>query len=313
MAAMSGRVPTGYDKAMTTSAAATVPHPTLKELAASSRVIVERPELSYAPFLDDRPGRVLDRAARKRFDEQGFLMPFTVFAPDQARALQADFERLLDVFLAAGKDHYAINGFHSRCRTIWDIVTAPAILDIIEDLIGPDIVAWGTHYFCKKAGDPKQVQWHQDAPYWPLTPARTVTVWLAIDDADEGNAAMSYLPGSHLMGTLPRRLSTAAEDNVLWETITDVNGLRPPVLVKLRSGQMAIHSDLLGHGSPANPGPRRRCGLTIRYCPPCVRSSKNWNNNAIICRGSDPSGHWTHQPRPDGDSPFGTHQIIGAN
>jgi len=53
---------------------------------------------------------------------------------------------------------------------------------------GPDVIAWGSHFFCKQPHDPRKVAWHQDASYWPLTPARTVTVWLAIDDADIANA-----------------------------------------------------------------------------------------------------------------------------
>lgn len=36
-----------------------------------------------------------------------------------------------------------------------------------------------------------------DATYWPFQTSRTCTVWLAIDDADEENAAMQFVSGSH--------------------------------------------------------------------------------------------------------------------
>lgn len=276
----------------------------------------ERKDLHFLPWRDERPGRVLDRWQRARFDADGYLLPFTAYPPAEAIAVRAGFDRLLGLFQAAGKDSYAINGFHTRCRTIYDIVMNPRILDVIEDLIGPDLIAWGTHFFCKMPGDPKQVSWHQDGPYWHLTPARTVTVWLAIDDADVGNAAMSYLAGSHLYGALPRRSSTAEERNVLWETTASIDAFDRPerrAVVALQAGQFALHSDLLVHGSPANTGPRRRCGLTIRYCPPSVRSDQGWNRNAILCRGRDASGHWQFPAAPMGDSPFGEHQVIGAN
>ena len=52
------------------------------------------------------------------------------------------------------------------------------------------MIAWGSHFFCKMPGDGKRVSWHQDASYWPLTPSKAVTVWLAIDDADAENACM---------------------------------------------------------------------------------------------------------------------------
>ena len=72
---------------------------------------------------------------------------------------------------------------------------------------GPSVVAWGSHFFCKMPRDGKTVSWHQDASYWPLTPSKAVTVWLAIDDADRGNACMQYIPGTHVLGHLTYKLS----------------------------------------------------------------------------------------------------------
>ena len=84
----------------------------------------------------------------------------------------------------AGGNSYSVNGYHERSRMIYDLVKNPLILEYVQDLLGPNVVAWGTHYFCKLPGDGKSVSWHQDASYWPLTPSKTVTVWLAIDAAE---------------------------------------------------------------------------------------------------------------------------------
>ena len=62
------------------------------------------------------------------------------------------------------------------------------------------------------------MSWHQDASYWPLSPSKTVTVWLAIDDADAGNGAMRVIPCSHVKAQLAYRRSTEAEHNVLSQT-----------------------------------------------------------------------------------------------
>ncbi len=67
---------------------------------------------------------------------------------------------------------------------MWDVLTNPRVVAIISDLIGPSVVGWGSHFFCKMPRDGKTVSWHQDASYWPLTPSKAVTMWLAIDDAD---------------------------------------------------------------------------------------------------------------------------------
>ncbi|MBI1310138.1 hypothetical protein GC176_02435 [bacterium] len=52
------------------------------------------------------------------------------------------------------------------------------ILDIVEQLIGTDIVLWGCQAFCKPPGDWMEVPWHQDGNYWPIRPLATCTLWI---------------------------------------------------------------------------------------------------------------------------------------
>jgi ectoine hydroxylase-related dioxygenase (phytanoyl-CoA dioxygenase family) len=150
-------------------------------------------------------------------------------------------------------------------------------------------------------GDGKRVAWHQDSSYWPLTPSKAVTAWLAIDDADVENACMRYIPGSHRLGHLTYTLSENDEANVLNQTVPDAEALGQPVDVELKAGEISIHSDLLLHGSEANQSDRRRCGLTLRYCPASVRAGLGWNEKGVIVSGRDDSGHWANPPRPATD------------
>jgi non-haem Fe2+, alpha-ketoglutarate-dependent halogenase len=175
------------------------------------------------------------------------------------------------------------------------------VVDRIKDLIGEDVIAWGSHFFCKMPGDGKRVSWHQDSSYWPLTPSKAVTAWLAIDDASVENACMRFIPGTHHLGHLTYQLSENDEANVLNQTVVGAETLGQPVDVELKSGQISIHSDLLLHGSEANQSNRRRCGLTLRYCPASVRAELGWNAKGVIVSGRDDSGHWANPPRPDTD------------
>ena len=140
--------------------------------------------------------------------------------------------------------------------------------------------------------------WHQDAGYWPLSPSRAVTIWLAIDDADVDNAAMRFLAGSHHHGHLTYRLSDPAEHNVLNQTIDNAEQYGTAVDVELKAGEVSVHSDLLLHGSEANRSGRRRCGLTLRYCAADVRAGLGWHAKGVLVSGCDPSGHWANPPRP---------------
>lgn len=257
-------------------------------------------ELRFHPIENDNP-KVLAREQIQQFNEQGYLSGIRIFSEEEMVRHRAYFDRLLDYFHEQGKNSYAINGFHRQYYGLYDLVQTPRVLDIMEDLIGPNIFCTMTHYFCKLPRDSKTVSWHQDASYWPLTPTKVVTLWLAIDDVDKENAAMRFIPGSHLNGGLPYRQSEESEHNVLNQTATDVEQYGEPVDIELKAGEVSLHSDLMLHGSLANNSDRRRCGLTMRYNPPDVRVLNTETNTTILCRGEDPSGYWEASPRPEID------------
>lgn len=244
----------------------------------------------------------LSPAQIESFNERGYLCPLDVFDAAEIRAHRAFFDRILAEAAAKGWNSYAINGWHARLRTLWELAQEDRILDYVQDLLGEDLICWGTHYFCKLPGDGQAVAWHQDASYWPLTPSKTVTVWLAIDDADRANGAMQVLPGTHKRGQLAYRRSAAAERNVLNQTVPDVERFGvEPVALEMRAGQMSLHTDWVLHGSEPNASTRRRCGLTLRFVSPDVQALKGWNRQGILCRGQDRFGHWPRVPRPESD------------
>ncbi len=254
-------------------------------------------ELRFFPVQTDRP-RKLTTEQLCFFNEQGYLTGFRVFNDEEVKQNRLRSDLLLERFIKEGKGSYAIDRYQDRFAAIYDLATAPSILNIVEDVVGPNIICWATHYFCKMPGDDKGVSWHQDCSYWALTPSKTVTVWLAIDDADRENGCMQVLPKSHLHGHLSFRESDASEHNVLTQTIVGAEQLGKPVDIELKAGEISLHSDLLVHGSLPNRSNRRRCGLTLRYCPPDVRAYWDWNKVSIIARGVDPTGHWANVQRP---------------
>jgi ectoine hydroxylase-related dioxygenase (phytanoyl-CoA dioxygenase family) len=274
----------------------------------------EERDLSFQSVVNPAPRR-LTPAQIAGYNESGYVMPLDAFTPAEAARNRAYFDDLLANVQKARSDldAYSINGFHVHCAGLYDIVTNPIIVDHVANLLGPNFLCWGSHFFCKLAHDPRKVAWHQDASYWPLTPARTVTVWLAIDDADRANAAMKFLPGTHRQGHLKWR-EVAKDQAVLNQEIENAAQLGEPVYDELKAGQFSLHADMLAHGSDPNGSDRRRCGLTIRYCPTNVRSlNVHWTKGAILCRGNDASGHWTYHSRPPGENFAAIVKAIGAN
>ncbi|MDB6168994.1 MAG: Phytanoyl-CoA dioxygenase [Verrucomicrobia bacterium] len=279
-----------------------------------ANAVTEERDLSFRPVENASPLR-LTREQIRFYNERGYVMPLRAFSSAEAARNRAYFDDLLKKVQAARSDldSYSINGFHVHCAGLYDIVTHPLILDHVQDLIGPDVICWGSHFFCKQPHEPRKVAWHQDASYWPFTPARTVTVWLAIDDTDRENAAMMFLPGSHAKGHLKWR-QVAKDQAVLNQEIEDTGQLGEPVYDELKAGEFSLHADMLAHGSEPNTSARRRCGLTIRYCPPTVRAlSPAWTRGAIVCRGSALPEAWPSNPRPAGEDVTAIVQAIGGN
>src|SRR5260370_34040469 len=261
--------------------------------------LLER-DLRFHPSTVANP-RTLTAEQVAAFNRDGYLKGIRIFSEEEIAGIRQYFDRLLARTLAAGGDSYSISTAHLRYGRVYDLLTHPRIVACVADLLGENVIAWGSHFFCKMPGDGKRVAWHQDSSYWPLTPSKAVTAWLAIDDATFENACMRYIPASHRFGTLTYTLSENDEANVLNQTVAGVAKLGQPVPVELKAGEISIHSDLLLHGSEANQSARRRCGLTLRYCPADVRAGLGWNAKGVVVSGHDQSGHWSDPPRPDAD------------
>jgi non-heme Fe2+,alpha-ketoglutarate-dependent halogenase len=257
-------------------------------------------DLRFHPSKVDHPQQ-LNLAQVTAFNRDGYLTGIQVFDQDEIADIRRYFDEILARTLAAGGDSYSISTAHLRYGRVYDLLTHPRIVSYVKDLLGDDVIGWGSHFFCKMPHDGKRVSWHQDASYWPLTPSKAVTVWLAIDDATVENACMRFIPGSHWFGHLTYTLTENDDANVLNQAVAGVEQLGAPFDNELTAGAISIHSDLLVHGSEANASDRRRCGLTLRYCPADVRAELGWNAKGVILSGSDPSGHWANAPRPETD------------
>jgi hypothetical protein len=144
----------------------------------------------------------------------------------------------------------------------------PGILDLVGQLIGEDIILWGSQVFCKPPRTGKAIPWHQDGQYWPIRPIATCSVWVALDDATPENGCMRFIPGSHASGSIYRHRLSDRSDVVLNQEVDPLqfDGLsgRDDML---RAGEFSLHDVYLIHGSNANHSPRRRAGFVIRYMP----------------------------------------------
>ncbi|MEO0497223.1 MAG: phytanoyl-CoA dioxygenase family protein [Pseudomonadota bacterium] len=270
-----------------------------------------RTDLGFAPVGNANPAR-LSADDISRYNSTGYLQPFDIFSPDEIAEIRAYIDDLMHAVGAEGA--YGINCYQARLAGLWDIATDRRIVEHVEDIIGPNVICWASAILSKAPHDPKEVPWHQDAGFWALSPARTVTVWLAIDDADESNSAMRFIPGTHRQGVL--EVSQAGDGSVFHKQTKNADRLGDPFVNDLKAGQISLHADMLVHGSLPNRSARRRCGLTLRYCPPEVQIiDPAWAKGveAILCAGE--AKGWKTFPRPDNDdiSQTSSPHVVGNN
>lgn len=171
-------------------------------------------------------------------------------------------EQLVGAHIKSSKD----TGVQGRSELL-EFASNPDLLDIAEQLIGPDLILWGSQVFSKPAGDGMAIPWHQDGQYWPMRPLATVTVWIAIDPATVENGCLRVIPGTHDSGLLPHESSDETGLALNQGLATGVIDEREAVDVELEAGQISLHHAMLVHGSNANSSSKRRCGYAIRYMP----------------------------------------------
>jgi hypothetical protein len=190
----------------------------------------------------------------------------------------------------------------------FDYASDPLILDLVEQLIGPDIILWGSQVFCKPAGTGKAIPWHQDGQYWPIKPLATCSVWIALDDARPENGCMRFIPGSHSGGVVYRHRTSERNDIVLNQEVEpalfDESTARDDVL---EAGQFSLHDVYLIHGSNANRSPDRRAAFVIRYMPATstfVRHAGDTHRQAGVSFSMSKRPIWLLRGRDRGGNDF---------
>jgi non-heme Fe2+,alpha-ketoglutarate-dependent halogenase len=243
-------------------------------------------------------GKVLSEADIARYHRDGFLSPIDAFSPDEAR----EFRDRLEAFERRdGKQFGKGHNFKPHLLFPWvdALVRHPAVLDPVEDIIGPDIRLFHFTIWPKSPGDPAYVSWHQDATYFGLEPAVHITAWVALTDVPVVSGAVEVMPGSHKRGQLHHG-QVQDDRNLLsrGQTLTADFAREGSTFMTLKPGQMSLHHTHLIHRSGPNLSSDRRIGFGISYIPTSATCRASTRQSAMLVRGVDRYGHFDDEPRP---------------
>ena len=212
------------------------------------------------------------------YHENGYITVEDVLSPDELAALQ----RVTDEFVERSRSittHDAIfdlepnhNAETPRLRRIKSPILHhevydqtlrnPAILDIVEQLIGAGVRSNGNKLNMKEPDHGSAVEWHQDWAFYPHTNDDLLAVGVAIDDMTEENGCMLMAPGSHRAD-----LHSHHENGVFVGAVSE-SGFQPETVAKclVKAGGITVHHARTLHASTPNHSNKPRRLLLFQYC-----------------------------------------------
>lgn len=245
--------------------------------------------------------KILTVSQVANYNRDGFISPVRVMSEEEA----GDYRRRFEAYEKANGGWYELSkGQKIHLLQTWaaELVMHPAILDAVEDTLGPDIMCWGSSLFVKDASTTSFVSWHQDSTYWGLSKPNVVTAWVALSPANLESGCMKVVPGTHTWDQIPHD-DTLAEENLLTrgqEIAVEVDE-KDAVAMPLQPGELSIHHIRAVHGSEPNHSAERRIGYAIRDITPDVSQVNAPDDSAVLCRGEDNHGNFIHETLPQAD------------
>jgi non-heme Fe2+,alpha-ketoglutarate-dependent halogenase len=238
------------------------------------------------------------------YRSNGYLFPFDALSAEevsQYRRGLAEMEDHLGGTLMSVEAKYRHNS-HLLCKWMDDLVRHPAILDVVEGLLGPDLILYTSRFFIKEPKSEGFAAWHQDSAYFGLQPHDHVTAWVALSDVSMESGPIEFAKGSHIRGQLSQKskmvegsVNTAGQIIVDWfdQSQTEFGVLKP--------GQFSLHHTCVVHQPAPNRSDTPRIGVTLSYIPTRPRNTGSVRMPVSFVRGQDTHGTFDLQARPETD------------
>ncbi|MCA9446946.1 MAG: phytanoyl-CoA dioxygenase family protein [Candidatus Omnitrophica bacterium] len=145
-------------------------------------------------------------------------------------------------------------------------IHSPKLAEIARRLVGcRSIRLWHDHALIKPGRDGVETKWHQDFPYWPMNEPGALSCWIALDDVNEKNGCLSFIPGSHQKGRL-KPVSLTNRQNIFRQAGMKKRDIQP-VAMEMKAGSCTFHDGNTFHYAGGNTTSRPRRALAIIYFP----------------------------------------------
>jgi len=196
-----------------------------------------------------------------QYERQGIVFPIKVLSSEDVTYFRNEFEALIHDCGVRRR----IDNLHLFFDWAYRLVTHDAVLNAIQDVLGGEILVYGTLVFYKPPQDSGYASWHQDSVYSGLHLTPSTSAWIALTPSNAANGCMRVIPGSHKQGLL-NHITVGDEANLLrrGEQVTTVDETEAADVV-LQPGEMSLHHSTIVHGSKPNTSGEPRIGFIVRF------------------------------------------------
>jgi non-haem Fe2+, alpha-ketoglutarate-dependent halogenase len=247
---------------------------------------------------------MLSQAQIAAYHHDGFSFPHAALSPaelDECRAGLARYEAWLGQPVNHMPERWR-SGTYCFLPWVDKLIRHPRILDVIEDILGPDIFAFTTTFFIKDADSPTFALWHQDSPYFGLRPHEHVTCWVALTDATAEAGCMEVVPERGAGRQLHHEASGLKNSiNSIGQMITDEFDKNETMMMELPAGSFSLHHTLCLHRSGPNQTNYRRIGIGTSYIPAHCRTISSVRMRLPLVRGRNTGNNFDILPPPEGE------------
>ena len=205
----------------------------------------------------------LTAAQLEQYRNEGYAVGGRILDDDELARLRAALDSIIDR-LPPDRRPENMPSLHYGNGYLRDLFLSDRLIDVAEQLVGPDVALFTSYVISKRPDDGLAVDWHQDAAFFPVAPMDTFTLWLAVDDSDVENGCMRVLPGTHRQQSVLLHKVDLDSGTTLPMSLEDLD-LSEARDVQLRAGEYSVHDPWILHGSNPNRSSRRRCGITLKY------------------------------------------------
>jgi L-proline 4-hydroxylase len=216
----------------------------------------------------------------ERFDRDGYLFFPSLFTTEEIGRLNAELpavfaEHRPETVREKGSDAVRTAfAVHMYSEPFARLARHPRMIEPITQLFGEGVYMHQFKVNGKMAFDGDVWQWHQDYGTWTnddlMPEARAMNVAIFLDEVNEFNGPLMFIPGSHKLGVFEAGHDTRTTSYPLWTidhaTITKLVARGGLVAPKGPAGSMILFHGCLVHASTSNLSPWNRVAVYLSLC-----------------------------------------------